>query len=155
MGGHCWLLAVGRGPADVCRLLLKGYHISRRIQKFAFAGYKLIEGVRLTRSLFPPPPTFDVVPPLYRSGSTNYFNPLPYRRLVEPALEAAKPAHSRMFFACSLVFEPQSGRRLVPLSFGATKSSSSKTTKAFNGVLGSKNAVKLSRSKPPGATQIS
>ena len=46
-------------------------------------------------------------------------------------------------------------RRLVPLSFGATKSSSSKTTKAFNGVLGSKNAVKLSRSKPPGATQIS
>ena len=46
-------------------------------------------------------------------------------------------------------------RRLVPLSSGATKNSSSKTTKALNGVPGSTNAVELSRSKPPGATQIS
>ena len=51
--------------------------------------------------------------------------------------------------------DPILARRLAPLSSGATKSSSSKTTKVFNGVPGSKNAGELSRSKPPGATQIS
>ena len=103
--------------------------------------------------------SYHVAAPLHRNCPTNYFNPLPHQRLVGPAMEAAKPAHSRMFFRfydpCSLVFKPQSGRRLAPLSSGATKSSSSKTIMAINGVPGSMNAVELSRSKLPGATQIS
>ena len=51
--------------------------------------------------------------------------------------------------------DPTLAHRLAPLSSGATRSSSSKTTKDLNGVPGSKNAVELSRSKPPGATQKS
>ena len=59
------------------------------------------------------------------------------------------------FYALALSFKPILACRLVPLSFGAMKSSSSKTTKATYGVPGSKNAVELSRSKQPGATQKS
>ena len=51
--------------------------------------------------------------------------------------------------------DPIPTHRLVPLSYGATKSSSSKTSKAINGGLGSTNAVELSRSKLLGATQKS
>jgi len=46
-------------------------------------------------------------------------------------------------------------RRLVLLSSGAMKRPRSKTTKAINGVLGSTNAVELSKSKRHGVTQIS
>ena len=58
---------------------------------------------------------------------------------------------------CYLVFEPDLvlTRRLVLLSSGATKSASSKTSMAINGVPGSMSAVEHSRSKPPGATQKS
>ena len=50
-------------------------------------------------------------------------------------------------------FDPILTHRLVPLSSGATKSLSSKMSKAINGVPGSTNVVEPSRSKPPGATQ--
>ena len=91
-----------------------------------------------------------------------YFCTLSHQCLVEPALEVAKPAHSRMpffvFMAFAFSFRTPDlipACRLVPLSSGATKSSSSKTSKAINGVPGSTNAVELLRSKLPGATQKS
>ena len=50
-------------------------------------------------SFSPQAATHYVAALLHRDSSTNYFNPLPHQHLVGKALEAAKPAHSRMFFA--------------------------------------------------------
>ena len=57
--------------------------------------------------------TYYVAAPSHCDCSTNYFNPLPHQRLVGAALEAAKPAHSRMLFFVFITLD---------LSFSNTRS---------------------------------
>jgi len=153
---------ISRRSASPLRLMLSGICMGLGIAAMHYTGMAAMRVHAQLIVAFRHHPTYYVVASHHCGYCTNYFHTPPPQCLVGSALEAAKPACSRMFL-CYMALalarfrtpDPILARRLVPLSSGATKSYSSKTTMDFNGVAGSTNAVELSRSRPPGATQIS